>query len=51
MTVKELKEIINDYNEDAKVVVVDWSTGREYNFSIGGDDVDEGEKYCRIGLD
>ena len=45
MTVKELKEIINDYNEEAKVIIVDWSTGREYNFSIVGDDEDEGEKY------
>lgn len=52
MTVKTLKNILESYNDDAEVVVVDWSNGRTYeNPSVGGDDPDEGDVYCRIGLD
>lgn len=49
MTVKTLKEILNEYDDDAEVVVVDWSTGRTYSPTIGSDDEDEGTEYCRIG--
>ena len=51
MTVADLKEILKTYNDDAKVVVVDWSNGREYDITVGGDDEDEGTKYCRIGIE
>ena len=51
MTVKELKEILEDYSDDAKVIVVDWSIGLGYEPTIGGDDLDEGAEYCRIGFE
>lgn len=50
MTIKELKEELKNYNDNAEVIIVDWSNGRSYEPTIGGDDVDEGTKYCRIGL-
>lgn len=50
MTVKELKTVLDNYDDDAQVVVVDWSNGRTYSPTIGGDDADEGTKYCRIGM-
>lgn len=51
MTVSELIEVLkNEYDGDAEVVVVDWSTGRTYDISVGGDDLDEGTAFCRIGL-
>lgn len=50
MTVADLKEILKTYNDDAKVVVVDWSNGREFEPSVGGDDEDEYTEYCRIGI-
>ena len=50
MTVADLKEILKEYNDDAKVVVVDWSNGREFEPSVGGDDEDEYTEYCRIGI-
>ena len=51
MTVKELREMLESYNENAQVIIVDWSNGREYDSSIGSDDEDEGINYCRIGID
>ena len=50
MTVADLKEILNTYNDNAKVIVVDWSNGKEFEPSIGGDDEDEYTEYCRIGI-
>ena len=39
MFVKELKKILEEYDDDAEVIGVE------------GDDDDEGSKYCRIGFD
>ena len=50
MTVKELKMLLDDYDDDAEVVVVDWSNGRTMEPSIGCDDEDEGSVFCRIGI-
>lgn len=50
MTVRDLKSILEDYDDEAEVVVVDWSNGREYYPTIGGDDGDEYVEYCRIGI-
>ena len=50
MTVKELKEALNHYEDNAEVVVTDWSNGDTYNVTVGSDDEDEGTKYCRIGI-
>ena len=50
MTVKDLKSILEDYDDNAEVVVVDWSSGKEYFPTIGCDDSDEGTAYCRIGM-
>ena len=50
MTVRDLKSILEEeYDDDAEVIVVDWSTGLEFYPTIGGDDADEYTKYCRIG--
>ena len=51
MTVKALKDILADYNDDAEVVVVDFSNGREFDFAVGDDDNgSEYTKTCTIGL-
>jgi hypothetical protein len=50
MTVKDLKEELMNYNDDAEVIVVDFSNGRVYDPTIGSDDENEGTEYCRIGL-
>ncbi len=50
MTVKELKEMLKNYNDDAEVVVVDFCNGITMEAIIGSDDEDEGEKYCRISF-
>ena len=50
MIVRELKEQLNEYNDDAEVVVVDWSNGTEYEPTIGSDDEDEYTEKCRIGI-
>ena len=51
MKVKDLKKALEAYNDNAEVVIVDWSTGAEYDATIGSDDDDEFSKYCRIGID
>lgn len=51
MVVKDLKNILENYNDDAKVIIVDWSTGQEYTPTVGGDDENEGTDFCRIGID
>ena len=50
MTVKELKELLKDYDDNAEVIGVDWSNGEEFDVNIGSDDDDEYSKYCRIGI-
>ena len=51
MFVKELKKILEEYDDDAEVIGVDWSNGNTFDINVGGDDDDEGSKYCRIGFD
>ena len=50
MTVLELKEALESYENAAKVIVVNWENGRTFEPSVGSDDEDEGEQYCRIGI-
>lgn len=50
MTVEYLKKALEEYKDTAEVILVDWSTGREYEPSIGSDDEDEFVNYCRIGF-
>lgn len=50
MTVKELKACLQDYNDNAEVIVVDWSNGNVYEPSVESDDEDEYTNYCRIGM-
>ena len=50
MKVKDLKEDLSKYDDNAEVVVVDWANGVEFTPSIGSDDEDEGSKFCRIGI-
>lgn len=50
MKVKDLKEMLEDYDENAEVIGVDWSNGRVFDISVGGDDEDEYTDYCRIGI-
>lgn len=50
MTVKDLKAFLKEYNNNAKVIIVDWSDGTEYEPSIGSDDENEYTEFCRIGL-
>lgn len=51
MKVKDLKSILESYDDNAEVLVVDWSTGRTFSLTVGGDDDDEGTEFCRIGID
>ena len=51
LTVKDLKIILDDYDDDAEVVIVDWSNGNMFIPTVGSDDIDEGNVYCRIGFD
>ena len=50
MTVKELREQLKEYNDNANVVVVDWENGTEYEPTVGGDDEDEYTDKCSIGF-
>lgn len=51
MTVKELKEILADYNDNAIVTVIDWSNGRTYTPAVGSDDKKEFTERCSISFD
>ncbi len=51
MTVKDLKNLLEEYSDNAEVIGIKWSTGNEFNVTIGGDDEDEYTKFCRIGID
>ena len=52
MTVKELRTLLNDYSDDAQVLVVDWANGVEYeNVGVGSDEDDEYDEFCRISCD
>lgn len=46
-----LKKILEDYDDNAGVIIVDWTNGQEYEPTVGGDDEDEGSDYCRIGIE
>ena len=50
MTVRELKNALNEYNDNAEVIIVNWTSGWSFDPSIGSDDENEGETYCRIGF-
>ena len=50
MKVKDLKKELANYDDNAEVIIVDWSNGNTYEPTIGGDDEDEGSEYCRIGF-
>ena len=50
MTVKQLKEALEDYDDESEVVIVDWSNGKEFEPTVGSDDEDEYTNYCRIGI-
>lgn len=49
MTVKDLRKELEQYDDTAEVVIVNWCTGSEYEPTVGGDDPDEFIEYCRIG--
>lgn len=51
MKVEDLKSILDEYNDNAEVIIVDWSNGRTFDFSVGSDDNDEYTEFCRIGID
>lgn len=51
MKVRDLRRELRYYSDDAEVVIVDWSNGIVFSPSIGSDDPDEGEAFCRIGID
>ena len=48
MKVKDLREILKDYSDDAEVVIVDFTTGNRKDAIVGSDDEDEGSNYCTI---
>ena len=50
MTVKDLKEELDNYDDEAEVVVVDFSNGRVWDAIIGSDDEDEFTEFCRISF-
>lgn len=50
MTVKEFKKQLKQYNDNANVVIIDWTNGIEYEPTVGGDDEDEYTDKCRIGF-
>ena len=51
MTVLALKQFLAMYDNNAEVVLVDWSNGRQYEPTVGSDDDDEYTRYCRIGIE
>ena len=51
MKVKELKSILEDYDDEAEVIGVDWSNGQTFDITVGSDDEDEGTKFCSIAFD
>lgn len=50
MKVAELKNILGEYDDNAEVIVINWSNGNTFVPTIGSDDDDEGTDYCRIGI-
>ena len=50
MTVKQLKEALEDYDDESEVVIVDCSNGEEFEPTVGSDDEDEYTTSCRIGI-
>ena len=51
MTVIDLKKELENYDDNAEVIGVDWSNGQTFDVTIGSDDEDEGEKYCRLSFE
>ena len=51
MTVKDLKTMLDDYEDNAEVIGVSWSDGKTFEITVGGDDEDEGSRLCRIGFE
>ena len=49
MTVKDLRTELDKYDDDAKVIIIDWITRDKMEPFIGSDDENEGTEYCRIG--
>ena len=50
MKVKDFKKILDDYEDECVVIGINWANGEEFDVTIGGDDEDEGTKFCRIGF-
>ena len=50
MTVKDLKEELAQYDDNAEIIAIDWSNGRTFDITVGSDDEDEGTAFCRIGI-
>ena len=46
MIVKELKDILSNFDDDTKVVGVDWHTGEIYAISVNDDDASTTERIC-----
>lgn len=46
MIVKELKELLNEFDDETEVVGVDWHTGEIYAISVNDDDVSTTERIC-----
>ena len=46
--VREIKEELENYNDDAEVRLVDFANGRIYDIVVGSDDEDEYDKACTI---
>ena len=51
MTVIELKATLDDYDDNAEIVVVDFTNGRKYDLFIGSDDDGEGTETCTFSFE
>ena len=51
MTVIELKTTLDDYDDNAEIVVVDFTNGRKYDLFIGSDDDGEGTETCTFSFE
>ena len=51
MKVKDLKQLLDDYDDDAEVIGVKWSNGATFDIAVGSDDEDEGSDFCSIGFE
>lgn len=46
MIVKELKDILSNFDDDTEVVGIDWQSGEIHAVSVNHDDIAETEKCC-----